>query len=69
MTSKEIQETRMRNLSRATLTNDLLAEIALQLALLNEHNARMEARYMELTKPGVRSQKSGARRKQPVQHS
>jgi len=34
-------------------------EIALQFALLNEHNARMEERYMQLTATAVK--KSGAR--------
>jgi hypothetical protein len=51
----------------ATKGNDplgfCLAEIALQLALLNEHNARMEARYMALTAKAAGNQKGKVVRK------
>lgn len=73
MTSKEIQEVLVwfkhpTSTDPSVLQCDLQRrvhwEIALQLALINEHDARMEARYiMELTKAGLRNQKSGARRK------
>lgn len=71
MTVQEIRDwiNRIRNLpaNREFDPRDRIQlEIALQLALLNEHNARWEARYMELTKAGVRSKESGVARKSRI---
>ena len=64
MTLKEI-ETRQEEMSlhdqasREVNVAWALWEIALQLARYNEYNARMEARYMELTARGIKRKYKG----------
>lgn len=40
----------------------VLWEIALQIALFNEHQARMEKRYMEMTAPAVKNKSAVGRK-------
>jgi hypothetical protein len=67
MTSKEIKNVGdgfgyIPDLEGSSAIAASLLEIALQLALFNEYNARMEARYMELTAVAVRKQKAKGKR-------
>lgn len=65
MTAKEIQTYLSKGFDPTYFhlyVGAALWQIALQLALLNEHNARMEARYMELTAKAAGNQKEKVKR-------
>jgi hypothetical protein len=64
MTRKQIENRREHNTKypegyKGEFRDDALWEIALQLALFNEYNARMEVRYMELTARGIKRKYKG----------
>ena len=65
MTAKEIKKTAAAFSTFGPMEESIskaIYEVAFQLAVLNQYNARMEARYMALTAPAVKR----GRRKQEL---